>query len=91
MEVESFSQPEIIKTINNRFVPIRVDVDKEKSISRAYFVRGLPTSWFLDSDGSRITNIPGYVNPETFLIILKYIDSESYKSMTFKEYMRSQK
>lgn len=89
MEAESFTNSEIKKYINNHFIPIRVDVDKEKRIASTYFVRGLPTSWFLDSDGSKITNIPGYINPETFFVVLKYVASGSYKKMTFKEYMTS--
>ncbi|OGP63268.1 MAG: hypothetical protein A2169_08515 [Deltaproteobacteria bacterium RBG_13_47_9] len=91
MEAESFTRPEIINSINNQFIPIRVDVDKEKKIASTYFVRSLPTSWFLESDGSKITNIPGYVNPELFSIILKYIVSEGYNTMTLLEYMRSLK
>jgi thioredoxin-related protein len=48
-------------------------------------------SWFLEPDGSKITSIPGFVDPKTFLVILNYIDSESYKKFTLKEYYQSQK
>jgi len=51
MEAESFTQPEISRIMNSRFVPIRVDVDKEKRILWTYFVRSLSTSWFLESVG----------------------------------------
>ncbi len=91
MEVESFSQPAIINFLSKDFVPIRVDIDKERKLASTYFVRSLPTSWFLEPNGTKITNIPGYVNPETFVVILKYIASESYKRMTLREYMTSQK
>jgi len=88
MEAESFLQPEIAKFLTKNFIPIRVDVDKEKEIASSYFVRSLPTSWFLEPDGEKITSIPGYVNPKLFMTILKYIASESYKKMTLKEYMK---
>jgi len=91
MEAESFIQPEISKFLTTNFIPIRVDVDKEKKIASTYYVRSLPTSWFLEPDGSKITNIPGYVNPKLFLTILKYIASESYRKMTLKEYMENGK
>jgi len=91
MEVESFSQREIIHFLSKDFIPIRVDMDKERKIASTYFVRSLPTSWFLEPNGTKITNIPGYVNPETFSVILKYIASESYKRMTLREFMTSQK
>ena len=91
MEAESFSNPEIVQFLKTHFITIRTDIDKEKKIASNYYVRTLPTSWFLEPGGSKITSIPGYVNPDTFQIILKYISSESYKKMTLKEYFTSQK
>jgi len=91
MEAESFTHPEIVRFLNDHFILIRTDIDREKKIASSYFVRSLPTSWFLEPDGTKITNIPGYVNPDTFLAILKYISSESYQKMTLKEFYHSQK
>ncbi len=87
MEAESFTRPEIKTFLQTRFVPVRIDVDKEKKIASEYFVRGLPLSWFLEADGEKIMSIPGYVNPELFQPILNYIDSGSYKKMTLKEFL----
>ncbi len=91
MEAETFTNPEVIQFLKTHFILIRTNIDKEKKIASTYFVRTLPTSWFLEPDGTKITNIPGYVNPDTFLIILKYIDSENYKKMTLKEFLQAQK
>ena len=91
MEAESFSHPEIVRYLNGHFVTIRTHVDKEKKIASAYFVRTLPASWFLEPDGTKITSIPGYVDPDTFLIILNYIASESYRKMTLKEFADSKR
>jgi thioredoxin-related protein len=91
MEAESFTHPEIIKFLQDRFIPIRTNVDKEKKIASNYYVRALPTSWFLEPNGSKITSIPGYTNPDTFMVVMKYIVSESYKKMTLKEFYSSQK
>jgi thioredoxin-related protein len=88
MEEESFTQPQINKFLNEHFIPIRVDVDKEKKIASTYYVRSLPTSWFLEPDGSKITSVPGYVNPELFPVVLKYIASGSYKTLTLMEFMK---
>ena len=87
MEAESFSNPEVVRFLKLHFVLIRTNIDKERKIASDYYVRTLPTSWFLEADGSKITSIPGYVHPDTFLVILKYVDSESYKKMTLKEFM----
>lgn len=88
MEAESFRQPDIVKFLNTNFNSIRVDVDQEKKIASTYHVRSLPVSWFLEPNGEKITNIPGYVNPELFQIILKYISSESYKTITLFEFKK---
>jgi thioredoxin-related protein len=91
MEAESFTHPEIRDYLTRHFIAIRVDVDKEKKTASSYFVRALPTSWFLEPDGSKITSIPGYTYPGIFLSVMKYVISESYKKMTLQEYIRSQK
>ncbi|MBM4338353.1 MAG: hypothetical protein FJ110_02310 [Deltaproteobacteria bacterium] len=88
MEAESFNQPDIIKFLSTNLISIRVDVDKEKKIASTYYVRSLPVSWFLEPNGEKITSIPGYVNPELFLVILKYINSGSYKTMTLLEFKK---
>ena len=91
MEAESFAHPEIVQYLNDHFITIRTNVDKEKKIASTYFVRTLPASWFLEPDGSKITSIPGYVDPDTFLIVLNYIASDSYKKMTLKEFANFKK
>ena len=91
MEAESFTHPEIVKFLQDRFIPIRTNVDKDKKIASNYYVKALPTSWFLEPNGSKITSIPGYTNPDTFMVVMKYIVSESYKKMTLKEFFSSQK
>jgi thioredoxin-related protein len=88
MEEESFTRPEIVKFLTTNFNPIRVDVDREKNTASRYHVRSLPVSWFLEPDGEKITSIPGYVNPDLFLVILKYITSGSYKKITLKDFMK---
>ena len=88
MEAESFTHPEINKFLTTHFISIRVDVDKERKIASTYHVRSLPVSWFLEVNGEKITSIPGYVNPELFLLILKYIASGSYKTLTLMEFKK---
>ena len=46
---------------------------------------------FFDKKGEPITVIPGYIPPETFLPILKYIKQEWYlKKISFKEFLKKQ-
>ncbi|MFO7964160.1 MAG: DUF255 domain-containing protein [Desulfobacterales bacterium] len=87
MEKETFKEPAIAKFLNENFISIKVDTEKEAEVARKYFVRGLPMTWFLEPGGEKISSLPGYIPPEMFLQILKYIHSGSYEEMTFKEYV----
>ncbi len=89
MEKETFKEPAVIKFLNQYFISIRVNTEKEGEIARKHFVRGLPMTWFLEPDGEKISSLPGYIPPEMFIQILQFIHSDSYKKMTFKEYVTS--
>ena len=86
MEREIFSKNDAADFINLNFVPIKVNSDNEKQLAQAYSVRGLPTTWFLDQGGENIQSLPGYVPKETFISYLKFIQTESYGNMSFREF-----
>jgi thioredoxin-related protein len=71
-------------------VSIHINTDKERSLAQKYFIRSLPTIWFLDHDESKITNVPGYIPPDIFLKILEWLQTGVYKEMNFKQYMDKQ-
>jgi thioredoxin-related protein len=75
----TFKSKEVIAFLNEHFVAVQVDTEKEESVARKYKVRGLPASFFLEQDGAQIGNQPGYLDPEQFLNMLKFIMKEGYK------------
>jgi thioredoxin-related protein len=87
MEKETFKEPAVVKFLNRHFISVRVNTEKETEIARKHFVRGLPMTWFLEPDGEKISSLPGYIPPEMLIRILKFIQSDSYKEMTFQEYV----
>jgi thioredoxin-related protein len=91
MKKKTFSKKSVFTYINEHFVPIRVNRDKEKEVGRKYPTRGLPSTWFFKENGEKITELPGYVAHDTFLNILKYIESDSFDKMDFVEFMEKQK
>ena len=90
MEKETFSKKDVVNFVNENFVAIHVNSDKEVETARKYFVRGLPMTWFMDPDGEKISSIPGYIPPDMFMQVLNFVHSDSYKSMTFKEFVDKQ-
>jgi len=87
MKKETYTDPAVIAFVQEHFVPVMVDTQREQQIAAEFYVRGLPTIWFLTSDGQRITNLPGYVDAPMFLQVLRYIASGSYEQMDFKTFL----
>ena len=90
MEKETFQNPTVVSYVNRHFVPISVNSDKEQTIAAKFNVRGLPSTFFISEDGEPIANRPGYIDPDEMLKILKFIGTDSYLSMSFKDFLEGQ-
>jgi thioredoxin-related protein len=73
MEEETFQDPAIISSLNENFISIKVDYDRETRTSDFYRVRGLPNTVFIAEDGQIIGRRPGYIPPELLKRILESI------------------
>ncbi len=82
------AQPNILAYIDEHFISIKVDYDREKEIVRQYNVRGIPDIWFLDSRGEKLRRITGFVPEDTFLSMLKYMSEDAFRNMSFNEFLR---
>lgn len=77
MDNTSDKVPEAIRLLNERYVPIRVDIDKMPDVRERYNFGGYPTSAFLTPDG-RILTGGTYIPPEQFVNLLQRV-AETYK------------
>ena len=91
MEKETFQNPTVIAYVNRNFVPVSVNSDKEQTIADKYKVKGLPDTWFIAENGERIGNRPGYIPADEMLKILKFIATDSYRSMNFQTFVEKGK
>jgi len=87
MERNTFSNYSVAKYLNQNFIPIKVNSDKEKIISNEYRIRGNPTNYFLTENFEVIGNLPGYLPPKDLLNILKYVHTDSFKKMTLRDFL----
>jgi thioredoxin-related protein len=91
MDKETFAQPDVVKLINDQFVPVKVwgdsrdelDIDgykiSEQNLTRQQFgVSGFPSFWFLKSDGSKLAQIRGYRDAEFMMEALTYVAERKY-------------
>ena len=99
MDKNTYSNEEVKKILSKKFVIIRVNAESdnkviengeeitERELAKLYQVSGYPTTWFLESNHSRVAPLPGYVTTEQFISVLNYIGEGWYKSISFQEYL----
>ena len=73
MEKESFQDNSIAEYLNENFISIRVDVDKEQNIAEKYNVFALPTTYFFTSSGENLGSVPGYISKDRLMAMLKKV------------------
>lgn len=88
MNKETFTNPALIAYMNQNFIPIKVDSDRESSLAKRYRVQGLPTSWFLTDKGEQIASQPGFVAADNLLSMMQYISTDSYKATSYKDFLK---
>ncbi len=89
MDRDTFKDNEIVKYINEYFIPVRVNSDTDGKTAKAFRVRGLPDTWFMSEDQEVIGHQKGFIPPERMIEMLKYINTNSYKEMTFQHFVKS--
>lgn len=74
MAKDTFQDPAVITYLNENFIPIMVNTDKDQETAAGYGVLGLPFTVFLTEIGEPIVSIPGYIPPDTLLPMLKEVN-----------------
>ena len=63
MDARTYSEPRVAANVNDSFVPIRVDVDRNPRVRERYAMGGFPTTAFLTPTGELLTGA-GYLGPD---------------------------
>ena len=74
MAKDTFKDPTVIAYLNENFIPIMVNTDKDQETAAGYSVLGLPFTVFLTETGEPIASVPGYIPPDTLLSMLKEVN-----------------
>jgi hypothetical protein len=72
MDRTSYADPTVVRLVNDRFVPIRVDADRRPDIMERYGLGGLPTTAFLTANGAVIT-AGTFVAVERLSVVLRQV------------------
>lgn len=73
MQTEVFPQPEINRLLSENFVLIAIDMDINKEDAKRFGVQYPPHEIFLTPKGEVITRIPGYVQADSLLSVLRQV------------------
>jgi len=71
MEDNTFTDPGVIDSLNKDYVPIKVDVDRNRKISEMFRVRSLPDTWFIAENTEILGHRLGYIAPEQLKALFK--------------------
>ena len=103
MDEKTYGDKGIQAQLNKSFILVKLDAESPKpliidgrSVSEAqtaamFKVNSYPTTWFMTADGKPIAPVKGYVSPERFAPILRYIEGGYFTKMEFDIYMEREK
>ncbi len=102
LQAEVYTNSKVQKYLARHFKVARLNIDvmddvirfKGYKLSSGELAMGLgatgtPTTVFLDSGGDYITRLPGFVGPDEFLNILRFIATDNYKKMSYEDFVAS--
>ncbi len=70
----TFKDSSLIDYLNDNFMPIMVNTDREPQTAGNYGVMGLPHTVFLTWRGEPILSVPGYIETDPLMSMLKEIN-----------------
>jgi uncharacterized protein YyaL (SSP411 family) len=70
----TFKDSSLISYLNENYMPVRVNTDREPQTAGNYGVSGLPTTVFLTPMGEPIFSVPGYIATDPLMSMLKEIN-----------------
>lgn len=100
MDSGTYGEKKVSEYINKEYVAVKLNAESrnkvsfmgealsEQELSMGFGITGYPATIFLDENQKPITVLPGYVDAQEFLHILKYINEDIYKSKKYEEYRK---
>ncbi len=71
LKQNTLSNKDLVSKLNEGYITVIVDINKEPQLAAKYQVFGTPTMIFLDSNQKQIGKIDGYVEANEFLYYIK--------------------
>lgn len=100
MDEKTYGNRAVIDYANKNIVMAKLNAEtKEKfsykgvkysgsELAMMFGVSGFPTTLFLEPSGEFITRIPGFIPPDQFKMILRFLAEKWYEKMEFQEFQK---
>ncbi|WP_129113138.1 DUF255 domain-containing protein [Halegenticoccus tardaugens] len=72
MDAETYAEPRVAANLNDGFVPVRVDVDRQPRVRERYNMGGFPSTVFATPDGDLLTGAT-YLGPDGMRQVLERV------------------
>ena len=69
-----------VKKLAEDFICVKIDGDRERGLVRKYNIRGYPTIFFLNPEGTVVNQVVGYEGPSDFARTMKGVLEKTKKS-----------
>lgn len=98
MHSEVYKSDAVLDAISSYFIWVKINVESEEKVSymgqemtEAQFASALenesvPTTYFLNEEGTILGKQPGYIESDMFSKLLNFVGSDSYLIQSFQEY-----
>jgi thioredoxin-related protein len=71
------------------FATVSCDINQNRRLAKRFRVVGVPNFVFLNGQGRTVSQIPGFVTSDFFLVYLEYVKTMAYTNINFSEYVES--
>jgi thioredoxin-related protein len=101
MDRDVYARPDISAYLASHFVTVKLDAESPepasyqghgysgRSLATAFGIESYPTTVFLSATGERLVNVPGYLEPDRFLLLLRYIgDGHMARDEKWEDYVK---
>jgi len=101
MDRDVYARADVSQYLAQHFVTVRLDAEggelvswqgrnmSARALASSFDVSGYPTTIFLSSSGEHLVNVPGYIEPGRFLLLLRYIgDGHMERGVSWDDYVK---
>lgn len=104
MDKKVYGSAEVAGFLQRNFHIVKINAESDTAVATiegrkltgremtgAFRVRGFPATAFLNETGKLIGVVPGYIPPQKFLLLARYIQGKHYTKMKFSEFEQQKK